>query len=442
MWPTRILMRGSSDVVLEAPWPKRSDVQSFFAFSLPKAGSSLMESVLHAIADASGHTIFSPTVALFERGLRDDQIELDNPDTFAQPGYCFSGLRHAPEFLSPYYLNGRKALLMVRDPRDMVVSLYFSMRYSHVEPGPGEYRDWFLKQRADLETISLDHFSNGTIRDFNASLDALLGLLRQANLRLYRYEDIIYRKREWIGDIARFLDVDLPDTILDQITARHDQLPTNEDKDRHFRQGHPGDGKRKLSPESLRRFNETLSPAWQWLGYPYIPSEAPIAVPGDVLERLQLPALPVGLSCRPATQEDIMRAAITPRSKGREWISVKTGLGDILGAWLENLPPVSQQRRMAYSYLIELQPLEEDVIFGCRIVDSQGNLIFGRNSFALNLAPFHFSKGGKFVVTWDMAQPFTSQRYLFSAGVSYARNPSQFIARQFNAFDFALPLIA
>lgn len=101
MWPSRFLRRETEELLFEAPWPEREDIQSFYALALPKAGSSLLEGILFDLSTAAGIVNFTPTVRLFEIGVRDEEVELDTADTFLSPGFCFSGFRHVPPLSVP-----------------------------------------------------------------------------------------------------------------------------------------------------------------------------------------------------------------------------------------------------------------------------------------------------------------------------------------------------
>lgn len=345
-----------------------------------------------------------------------------------------------PPFLSPELLRERKALLLVRDPRDMLVSMYFSMRYSHVEPGEGTYREWFLAQRSAVSNLSIDRFAANVVRDLNAELEAMLSLLRHASIRLYRYEDVIYRKRDWIADIVSFLDLGISEAEIDAIAARHDRLPTTENKAEHVRQGHPGDGERKLSPHTLERVGRALSQQWHWLGYPTNGSDGQLARDEALVQSLMPPSPPAKIECVAASAADIARAVAAPREMHPDMLSLKTGLGEILGAWMEARLDENGRKRLMYSYVVRLGPIDQPLIFGCRINDPRNSLVFGRNSLALEHMPQSYPDGGHVRVTWDLPHPVPPGRYRFSAGCSYAQLQNKFIAREVETFAATLPL--
>lgn len=437
---TRFLQKESKALIFQASPPRRSELESFFVFALPKAGSSLLEGMLTDLCGLSGHTSFTPSVNLFMHGVRDDEVEIDRPDTFASGGYCFSGFRHVPSYLSPRLLQGRKAILLLRDPRDMLVSMYFSMRYSHVEPGQGDYRDWFLAQRDALSGVAIDDFACNVVPDLNAVMAGMLQVLRHARIRLYRYEDVIYRKEEWLADIAAFLDIRVESEALQAIAARQEAMPTGENINRHFRQGHPGDAVRKLAPETLRQVDELLAPQWQSLGYPFTAVSPTVAQPDDVLRLLNPPPPPAYMACHPMHDEQSLAGQPLGRQPSPGTFSFGSDGTEIVAAGLERHVAEGGGLRLLYSYIVEIAPQAEELIFGCRIVDESGNLLFGCNSLALDNPPLFFPEGGRFRITWDLPHPVAAGRYFFSAGCSYARNPTHFLARELNTFQVMLPL--
>lgn len=440
MRPTTFFHKKTNAVVFQAPLPLHENLESFYVFALPKAGSSMLENIIFDLSAISGHTTFTPMVKLFTLGIQEEDIAIGEPDSFSSDGYCFSGFRHAPTFLSPRLLKNRKTIMLVRDPRDMLVSMYFSMRFSHVEPGPGAYRDLFLAQRNALADTPIEHFVVDHAQDLNAAIESMLNLLRHSNIRLYRYEDVIYRKLDWISDIVAFLGLKVSAAAIQAIAAKYDEMPEGENAHQHFRQGHPGDANRKLDPNTLHRIGSILAPQWQWLGYPMAAPQAQVAQSDDVVARLLAPCLPATMACEPCDGEALPKGRPVNRSNHPESASLKTDHAEIMAAGVSSHTAEDGTKRLQFSYTVAVTPMAEDLVFGCRIINEQGALIFGRNSLSLDHPPLNFPGGAKVMVTWDLPHPVEPGRYYFSAGCSYSNNPTKFIAREVNAFHATLPL--
>src|SRR5690606_1703897 len=106
---------------LERQMPVPGDFPACFAFSIHKAGSSLMHSMIAAACKQAHIPAISIPDILFLEGLLEKDWERDQGITHAlTDGRVYIGFRAMPSLLkgaeSP--LHGRKSVLLVRDPRD------------------------------------------------------------------------------------------------------------------------------------------------------------------------------------------------------------------------------------------------------------------------------------------------------------------------------------
>src|SRR5687768_6416874 len=123
--------RGHSVQVLIPPGRRGP---SHFVLSVPKAGSTLLNNVVKDLCKAARRPHFSLLSQLFAQGAHVEDCPRTLLPFFERDGVVFSGFRQAWLLHeSPRYRSATK-LLLVRDPRDIAVSLYFSMRDSHRLP--------------------------------------------------------------------------------------------------------------------------------------------------------------------------------------------------------------------------------------------------------------------------------------------------------------------
>ena len=126
--------------VIDIPLQTPAAIDAFFLFGIHKCGSSLLNMIF---VDICG-ILDIPSVAIpelaFEQGIPTETYDncLALNSTIAD-GYCHRGYRHFPLFLKENQLLAqRKKILLVRDPRDAIVSAYFSFAKSHILPESGE----------------------------------------------------------------------------------------------------------------------------------------------------------------------------------------------------------------------------------------------------------------------------------------------------------------
>ena len=98
-----------------------------------KGGSTLLFDLLTVLAPAAGLTWFSLNDQMFSLGVTEAEIPAEAAGLFLPQGYCYGGFRDSPPHEVPI-LRTARAVWLVRDPRDMIVSLYDSTIASHRIP--------------------------------------------------------------------------------------------------------------------------------------------------------------------------------------------------------------------------------------------------------------------------------------------------------------------
>ena len=90
----------------------------------------MLDAVVKRLARKAKLPIINISAACIKAGLSDYGIEPETArDLFSRNGYIFSGFRYLK--VPPDLLLSRKVVLLVRDPRDMFVSYYFSAKFGH-----------------------------------------------------------------------------------------------------------------------------------------------------------------------------------------------------------------------------------------------------------------------------------------------------------------------
>ena len=261
---------GVVKTIFTLPPTKSQETATTYAFSLPKAGSVLLDSIMHALSDHIGVTYVSLMGNFFNMGLAEQDMPEATSRVFADYGYCFGGFRAYPKTFEIPNLSTKESILLVRDPRDMLVSHYFSMRSSHPDPGKVlttgrtslPRRDKALVMSADEYALDLASYY---VRQFDRYIDVL-----DANrdlFTLFRYEDVIFNKRSWVADICSAFDWDVSPRVVNKIADKNDIVPRAENEAKHVRQVTPGDGMRKLQPETIEKLNDLFAKQLDYFGY-------------------------------------------------------------------------------------------------------------------------------------------------------------------------------
>lgn len=249
------------------PAPSRSALPSVLAFSHNKAGSSMYFRILQELCASTGLSFVSLPGVLFQSGIAPRSVTVET--RFGETGYCYGGFRFFPDYEIPL-LDHAKTTLLVRDPRDALVSSYYSMRYSHPLPNAdGGLKRELLGRRASAESTPIDEWCIENHGQIASSLDGYVAqrFATRPNVAIYRYEDVIARKRDWIEDVVSWYGWRIPTAKLDRVVAAADIFPKVADPTRHIRQVHPGNHRTALSARTQGILTEQFEPYLRLFGY-------------------------------------------------------------------------------------------------------------------------------------------------------------------------------
>lgn len=150
-----------------------------------------------------------------------------------------------------------KVVLVVRDPRDILVSDYFSIAYSHAIPD-GEKKDIYLARREAALATSIDeHVLQHAERlrsVFQKYEDHLFPVCPAVHVA--RYEDMVEDFGPWLDALLAASGMEINHTMRSQLIATHEaRRPKRENIHQHLRKGMPGEHLEKLHPCTLEKLN-------------------------------------------------------------------------------------------------------------------------------------------------------------------------------------------
>jgi tetratricopeptide (TPR) repeat protein len=244
---------------------------SYFAFSIYKAGSTLLTSILQLALDSDRNPRPKVNISqqLFNVGIDGrDWMPDENLDRVVLPGYYYIGFREYAPFLDKNLLFKRsRKVLLVRDPRDVLVSYYYSVLKSHTitEGDFGKSQQEFRAQVAQLEIDTFVKQQCEWIRGIYQAYIELLGNTK--NVRMYKYEEVIFSKVAWINNLLNYLEIDIEPERRRFISKQVNIIPQSEDPSRHIRTAVPGDHVKKLQPETIDYLNQALEPILKYYDY-------------------------------------------------------------------------------------------------------------------------------------------------------------------------------
>lgn len=190
--------------------------------------------------------------------------------------FCLAPLRSF-DLMKPHFphISRLEHILQVRDPRDILVSQYFSFGWIH------EQQDWDkskVRERDWIRSVSVDQYvldrakkkDLGGREGLKQRYRPLLKTLKSEpnNITLLKYEDMVLDYRGWISRALAPFRVEASSPLPEELwNAYHGEFEVTGEEQRHRRKVIPGDHIEKLRPETIARLNEVFAEELAVLDY-------------------------------------------------------------------------------------------------------------------------------------------------------------------------------
>jgi len=253
----------AKQLVLPGNFPAR------FAFSIHKCGSSLMNSMINSACKQANVPALSIPDTLFLEGLDDSWSRDKTLLPLIEEGRIYYGFRYLPpSFFEPGFLRGRKSVLLVRDPRDALVSEFYSFGGKHLtHRQPTKNVEGFREKFEATKHMEIDEYVQLRAPELLIKLNAYRDHLDFGNAMLRRYEQIYFDKQKFLTEIFDHFEVEVPAQIIARVATANDVRPESEDPSKHIRKGTPGDHREKLAPATIAKLNDTFRDIGRFYGY-------------------------------------------------------------------------------------------------------------------------------------------------------------------------------
>ena len=268
-----VTLNDGTRATVAMPQATRNDLESAYAFGIAKSGSTMMNDIFRGLSQYSGHTIFSLADELFAQGisLANDEHQLTSSaraelrqTNFQAKGYFFIGFRRFPSMIDFDDEALQRSVLLVRDPRDAIVSSYYSVLFSHTIPAQ---RLLIAKLRNRYAGTEIDDFVlMSDILDRMKQSYRSYDVLPEGALRL-RYEDYVLKKIALVRRICDHLALNIREEDAASVAKAVHKIPDREDPYSHVRRALPGDHREKLQRKTIARLNKEFAPILERYNY-------------------------------------------------------------------------------------------------------------------------------------------------------------------------------
>lgn len=234
----------------------------FFSLGVRKSGSTLLHKIISLLARRNRINLVDVPGTFFRNGFVAADWMATEMAGIMKPGNLYLGFRSFPTSFSetPAFASSLKAF-MFRDPRDALVSQYFSDAYSHSVPKEGvsgRGGEAFMKKRSEALAEDIDNYVIKHARSMGRTLLSFEGMLNDPTCLTLRYEEYVFQKKRLINKILQHFDWSCHPGQIENILKQVDDVPENEDKQRFVRKVIPGDHRSKLKPETIRELDGRL----------------------------------------------------------------------------------------------------------------------------------------------------------------------------------------
>lgn len=243
-----------------------------FCIAPYKAGSTMLFSYFADILRLFKISLIDyPTFYFHSLNKLNEFYDNINTAHLYEKNFVYLGHRQIPYSLLNNNWPSRLIMFaMIRNPKDALVSMYYSFLGSHIPPACIADPVLYEKEKIKLKNlIDINNYVTSCSSSYFENLKNILHICKQnSNNVILKYEDVIFNKKNLVEIILNFIqsytDKNLPiasfEVALNEIILRHDIIPNEENQALHIRKAIPGDWKSKLSKHSALFLDELFEP--------------------------------------------------------------------------------------------------------------------------------------------------------------------------------------
>lgn len=244
--------------------------ESVYFITFHKCASTLFSGYILKKVDGLLHVDYAKKVY-------DGEITNTNKIVFRKKGYIYGPLRLTANPQSKVYkvliepicksdfLKDKIVIFLIRDPRDILVSSYYSYGFTHKLSKIKETRERQEALRKRIQSISIDEYVLEYSTNINKNFMELFDLSKMCQRSVVlKYEDLINDFDKFIKNFSTY--VSLKKKVIEEI-YRRSRPKEKEDLSSHRRSGKINNYKEKLEEKTIELLNIKLKEVLQLFEY-------------------------------------------------------------------------------------------------------------------------------------------------------------------------------
>lgn len=238
--------------------------RSAIFYTTHKCASTFIERLFELILKNSDYTFIDYAQVIARAG---DKLDVGTPyEAFLERAYSdlysLQGKIYGPQ-RKPLDFPGRnkfKHIFFLRDPRDVLVSSYFSFGFTHPQPLNTTDREKFVNKRKNIQEREIDDYALDEAKTWIIPLYEQYKYLRdtsETNIYL-KYNLFVENTPEFIQNIIDFLTIDPTPKNLNLLIKEANPVQ-NVEVMKHKRSGKTDQYLEKLHPNTVEKLNHILA---------------------------------------------------------------------------------------------------------------------------------------------------------------------------------------
>jgi len=231
--------------------------RSIFFYALHKSGTTLLKEFF--FPHVTNLKCEDYETKIYGNKLGEGKAVFNEYGYIYGPAYINPRMDHLPvEYMRVFakgFVSERPCWFLIRDPRDILISQYYSYGFTHQQPPDPKLKKEFFRYRTHIQSLTVDDYVVGHYLELLERYQMIMGLMDVADDRkiIIRYEDIVHNFDAFICQIAQ--RIVLSDNAKNDLFV-HSRPRQREDLSSHKRSGACGQYKTKLQQSSINILNE------------------------------------------------------------------------------------------------------------------------------------------------------------------------------------------